>query len=142
MLKLYFLVSFDSKHECFKKFCNNCNKKQPSSHYCYVAPLKPSKLSEKFIYVFFDTERTQDVEKCDGSFQHVPYLICAQEMCSKCQTVDLLYSDCEQCGKRSYVFWEDPMGKFIDYLQLSRPFANKIYVISHNCRGYDVQFLL
>jgi hypothetical protein len=40
------------------------------------------------------------------------------------------------------VFWEDPIGKFIDYLRLSGPFADKIYVISHNSRGYDAQFLL
>ena len=40
------------------------------------------------------------------------------------------------------VFWEDPVGKFIDYFRLSRPFVDKIYVISHNSRGYDAQFLL
>jgi hypothetical protein len=51
-------------------------------------------------------------------------------------------TDCKQCGKRTHVFWEDPVGKFIDYLQLFRPFADKIYVISYNSRGYDAQFLL
>jgi hypothetical protein len=35
-----------------------------------------------------------------------------------------------------------PVGKFVDYLRLSRPFADKIYVILHNSRGYDAQFLL
>jgi len=50
--------------------------------------------------------------------------------------------DCEQCGKRIHVFWQDTVGKFIDYLRQSRPFADKIYVISHNSRGYDAQFLL
>jgi hypothetical protein len=40
-------------------------------------------------------------------------------------------------------FWaEDPVGKFIEYLRLSRPFADKIYVMSHNSRDYDAQFLL
>jgi len=43
----YLLTSY-SKHECFKKFCTFCNKKQPSGHLCYVAPLKPSKLSNKY----------------------------------------------------------------------------------------------
>jgi len=32
--------------------------------------------------------------------------------------------------------------KFIDYLLLCRPFADKVYVISHNSRGYEPQFLL
>jgi hypothetical protein len=39
-----YLVTSDSKHECFKKLFTFYNKKQPSGHLCYVAPLKPSKL--------------------------------------------------------------------------------------------------
>jgi len=42
-------VTGDSKHEFFKKFCNICNKKQTSGHFCYVAPLKPSKLSDMLL---------------------------------------------------------------------------------------------
>jgi len=45
------LVTGDSKNECYTKFCNFCNKKQPSGHVCYVPPLKPSKLSDNFLYV-------------------------------------------------------------------------------------------
>jgi len=73
-----YTVTTDSKHECFKRFCNYCIKKQPFGHFCYVAPLKPSKLTDRFLYVFFDTECTQDLEKHDGSFERIPNLICAQ----------------------------------------------------------------
>jgi len=45
--------------ECLKKFCNNCNKKEPSGHFCYAAPLKYSKFSDTFFFVFFDTECTK-----------------------------------------------------------------------------------
>jgi len=108
-----------------------------------VAPLKPSKLTDRFLYVFFDTECTQDLEKHDGPFDHIPKLICAQQMCSKCEAVDDLNVDCKLCGKRSHEFWaEDPVGKFIDHLRQSRLFADKIYVISNNSRGYDAKFLL
>jgi hypothetical protein len=137
-----FLITTDSKHECFKKFCTYCNKKQPSSHLCYMAPPKPSKLSDRFMYVLFDTECTQDLERHEGSFEYVPNLICAQQVCSKCETIKDNNVDCEQCGKRVHVFWQDSVGKFIDYLRQSRPFADKIFVISHNSRGYDAQFLL
>jgi len=126
----------------FKRFCSNCNKLQPSDHFCYVAPLIPSKLTNRFLYVFFDTECTQDLERCDESFEHIPNLICAQLLCFKCEAVDDLSVDCEQCGKRTHMFWHDPVGRFIDYLWLSRPFADKIYVISHISHGYDAQFLL
>ena len=87
-------------------------------------------------------ECTQDLEYRDGSFEHVPNLICVQQMCCKREDVDDLSVDCEQCGKRVHVFWQDTVGKFIDYLRQSRPFADNVYVISHNSRGYDAQFLL
>ena len=78
-----FFVTSNNKHECFKKFCTNCNKLQPSGYFCYVAPLKPSKLTDMFLYVFFHTECTQYLESCHGSFKHVRNLICAQQMSSK-----------------------------------------------------------
>ena len=40
------------------------------------------------------------------------------------------------------MFWQDLVGKVIDYLRQSRPFADKIYILAHNSRGYDAQFLL
>jgi L-lactate utilization protein LutB len=89
------------------------------------------------MYVFY-TESKQDFEKHNGSLS-----ICAQQMCSKSEAVEDLSVDCTQCGKCTHVFWvEDPVGKFIDYLRQSRPFADKMYVISHNSKGYDAQFLL
>ena len=57
-----YTVNTDSKHECFKRFCNYCNKKQPSGHFCYMVPLKPSKLTSVFVCFFFDTVCTQDLE--------------------------------------------------------------------------------
>jgi hypothetical protein len=124
------------------KFCSNCNRKTHFGHFCYVAPLKATKLSEKIMYIFFDTECTQDLEELDESFEHVPILICAQQMFSKCVSMDDTYIDCKQCGPRTHEFCQDNVCKFIDYLRLSKSFADKIYVISHNSRGYDAQFLL
>ena len=40
--------------------------------------------------------------------------------------MDDMNANCEQCGKRTHVFWEDPVGEFIDYLRLSRVFSDKI----------------
>ena len=57
--------------------------------------------TDKIMYVFFDTECMQDLEKRDGSFEHVPNLICAQQMCSKCEAVGDLSIDFEQWGKRA-----------------------------------------
>jgi len=70
-----FRVTGYSKHECFMRCCNNCYKRQPSRHFCYVIPLTPSKLTDRVLCIFFDAEYTQDLEKHDGSFQHIPNLI-------------------------------------------------------------------
>jgi hypothetical protein len=121
-----YLVTSDSKHECFKKICTFFNKKQTSGHLCYVAPLKPSKLSNRYLYVFFETECTQDLQKRDGYFEHVPNLICDQQMCSKCEAVNDVNVDCEQCGKHVHTFWQETVGKFIDYLRMSRSLPVKI----------------
>jgi len=40
------------------------------------------------MYVFFDTECKQDFQKHDGSFEHFRNIICARQMCSKCEVVD------------------------------------------------------
>jgi len=45
-----------------------------------VAPLKPRKLTDRFMYGFFDTECTQDLEKCDGFFEHFPNLMCSADV--------------------------------------------------------------
>jgi hypothetical protein len=78
-----------------------------------VDPLKPCKLSEKYMYFFFDTECTQDLEKSDGSFEHGPNLVCAQQMCSKCIAVGNMNDDCKHYDQRTHAFWETPVGKFI-----------------------------
>jgi hypothetical protein len=116
-------LTANRKYECFMKFCTYCNNLQLSSSLCYVAPLKPSNLIDRFMYVFFDTECTQDLQKCDGSFEHISNLICDRQMCYKCEAVDDLSVDCEQCGKRTQIFLQDPVGKCIisgspDHLQI------------------------
>jgi hypothetical protein len=75
-----FQINTDYKHERFKKFCTYCNKKKLSGHICYMAPLKPINLSDRFMFVFFDTKFTQDLEKCEKCFEYVPNLICAQQI--------------------------------------------------------------
>jgi hypothetical protein len=57
------IVSGSKRHECFKPFCSMCNKHQPTGHLCYMSPLKQTKLSDRFMFVFFYVESTQDLER-------------------------------------------------------------------------------
>ena len=60
-------------------------------------------------------------------------------MCCKCEAVDDLSVDCEQCGKRTYVFWQYPVGEFIsgclEHLQIR-------FMLSHTNLEDTTQFLL
>jgi hypothetical protein len=68
------------------------------------------------MHVLFDTECTQDLEKREGSFEHIPNLISFQQVCSKSEEVNDFCVDCKPCGRRNNVFWaEEPIGKFIYY---------------------------
>jgi hypothetical protein len=75
-----YLVTSDNKHECFKKFCNYCCKNQPSGHYCYVAPLKPSKLSNRF----FTFSSIQNVHRTSRDTMAPLYMYRNSYMLSKC----------------------------------------------------------
>jgi len=93
------------------------------------------------MHVFFDTECTQDLARDYGSFGHIPNLICAQQMCSKCQAMDDMQIDCDQCGKRTHVIWEDQVANLL-IISGCIDHSRTRFVISHNSRGYDAQFLL
>jgi len=93
------------------------------------------------LYVFFDTDCRQDLEKHGGFFEHVPNLMCSADCC-ECEEVEDANVDCEHRRKRVHWFWQHPVGTFIDYLRLSRPFADKVYAISQTSRGYDAQIIL
>ena len=100
------------KHECFKRFCNVCNKLRPTGHFCNMSPLKPSKLSNKYMYVFYDIECSEDLKRNQGSL-NMYRIFSAPSRCPKCESNEDLNIDCEQCGERTHVSWQDPLGKFI-----------------------------
>jgi len=127
-----YTVNSDPKREWFKRFCNYYYKNQTSGHsYSWLYWNLPSWQIGLYMFPLIRS-CTKDLEKLDGSFAHIPKLRCAQQIYLKCEAVDEWNVYCKQCGK---VFWvEDPVGKLIDYLQHSRPIADKMYVISHNSR--------
>ena len=91
-------------------------------------PLKPSKLSKKVLYVFFNSECTHDLENRDGSFEHISNLICAQKMRSKCGAMNDLSVDFNNV--EIHVFWQDSVDKFI--ISGCADHSRTRFVISHN----------
>ena len=55
------------KHECNKRFCDNCKQNKEIGHLCYMRPLKNTLLpaGDKVLYVFYDFEATQNTKYTD-----------------------------------------------------------------------------
>ena len=104
-----FLVTSDFRHECFKKFCNSCNKKPPSGHYCYVTPLK--RKSQQINFCIFSVIRSghKSLKIVTGHLSL--FSIHIKQMCSKCEDVGDLSVDCKQCGKLLLMSLDDHVGK-------------------------------
>jgi len=110
-----FRVTGYSKHECIKRLCNYCIKSNLSA--IFATRSHWSIASNRFI-----CHQTHVV-----SFEHITKLICAQRMCSRCETVDALSVACKHFGECTHVFWaEELVDHFIDSRHRSRPFADKI----------------
>jgi len=133
-----YLVTADTKPECSKKFCNFLKIKSNFqatfatwlhinlASFCTCSSIRSAHKTMKIVMGLLSMFRNSYV----------------RSMCSRCETVDDLSVDCEQCDKRIHSFWQDPVGKFIDCLWQFRPFADNLYFISHISRGYDTQILL
>ena len=50
--------------------------------------------------------------------------------------------DCERFRKRRHSFWNDPVADLLNYLCEPRPWANKIVMIAHNAKAFDLHFIL
>jgi len=104
-----------------------------------MRPLKDTlpPASDKVLYVFYDIETTQNTEYADESKLHVPNLVCTQQQCE-----DVEDGDSVRCGRRKHNFRQDPVGELLIYLTEHRPWVNKIIVIAHNAKAFDLHFIL
>jgi len=129
-------------HECNKRFCDNCNQTKEIGHLCYMRPLKDALPleSDKVLYVFYDFETTHNTEYTADAKLRVSNLVCVQQFCSRCDDVEV--GDCVRCGKRKHSFLQGPVGELLSYLNESRPWANKIFVIAHNSKAFDIHLIL
>ena len=74
------------KHECNKRFCVTCSENKEVGHLRYMPSLvNVPASSERVLYVFYDSETTQDTKRSDKTSVHIPNLVCLQHFCSKCE---------------------------------------------------------
>jgi len=72
------------KHDCNKRFCDNCKQNNEIGHFCYVRLLKDALFPavHKVLYVFYYFETTQIIRYKDEAKLHVPILVaCNSSVC-------------------------------------------------------------
>jgi hypothetical protein len=105
------------KHECYKRYCKNCNQNMPAGHLCYMVPLSDAIAPcNRVLYILYDFEATQDTRYNEKATEHVPNLVSVQQFCSQCEDVADIDQDCPQCGKCKHSFWEDQVGDLLTCL--------------------------
>ena len=142
------------KHECDSSKCLHCDEvyKEPP-HFCFMKPLELNGIQKKDketkIFVFFDIESRLD-DVADGTCFHHAILVVAHTYCDACFDPETeKTSSCTICGSLEQVFYgEDCVTRFMDHLMTTvqkdaqRKKIKRVYVVSHNFRGYDGRFVL
>ena len=145
-----------ARHNCNIKYCYTCkkfNNDVREQHVCYMQRLdKPKKKENQFakVFIFFDFECKQDVEKCkdkwgNSVYTHQPIMCVIQKVCEYCmprgehQTL----RGCLDCGQNQVVFKGDTtLDKTGAYLFSEDHNKRNALICAHNARSYDFQFLV
>lgn len=150
-------------HECGKKKCKICKLTVPFiDHNCFITPNNKSKLQEEDqrerVFIFYDFESQQISQKMN-EYIHKPNLCVINIVCDKCWRSDLKDRKddfCSFCGQKEFIFRGTSTVKdfntflfrtYSNYLKDRKKYSclkNDIivYVIAHNSRSYDCQFIL
>ena len=99
-------------HDCSMRYCHTCKQNRATGHLCYMRPLKdvlPAN-ANNVLYMFYDFETTQNKTYSDTANEHAPNLVCVQQFCAKCEEIEDCSIDCERCGRRRHLYWNDPVG--------------------------------
>jgi len=78
----------EKKHDCNKRWCENCGENKEIGHLCFMRPLR-NKLAacDRVLLLFYDFETPQDTKYSDSATVHFPNLVCLQQFCSKCENI-------------------------------------------------------
>lgn len=135
------------KHVCGESFCYTCMTTRPVSHHCFIPPLKNTDNTQNnnansvsFVFYDFETQQHAHLPGDESTRVHEPNLCVAQRVCLACLKNENIEMDCVACGKREFIFADQPVGQLVELVTRS-PFS-KTVCIAHNARGFDAQFIL
>ncbi|XP_036139539.1 uncharacterized protein LOC118644656 [Monomorium pharaonis] len=98
-------------------------------------------------FVFYDFETRQDelLQGSEDTYHHVPTLCVAHQVCEACSALEEDATRCRWCGIREFVFRDDPVKQFVDFVTRLTKCFKKIICIAHNAKAFhikDAQFIL
>jgi very-short-patch-repair endonuclease len=150
-------------HQCGQKKCKICKVFVPfEDHNCYMVPNDAEKLknedNRKRIFIFYDFESQQIPQKLN-EYIHKPNLCIINIVCDECWRSDLKDRKedwCSFCGQKEYIFRGTGtvrdfnnflFRRYSNYLADRKKYSKLkhdiiVYVIAHNSRAYDSQFIL
>ena len=69
--------------------------------------------ADKVLYVFYDLKTTQNKRYSDNAKANVPYLVCVQQFCARCEDMEegIYLGD----AAKEALFWDDPVGNLPNY---------------------------
>jgi hypothetical protein len=92
--------------------------------------------------MFYDFETTQHTRYSEKAIVHEPNLVCLQQFCSQCESVEDIEQDSLRCAKRKHSFWVEPVRDLLSYLCVPRTCVNKVVTLAHNAKPFDLHFIL
>lgn len=138
--KVYNRFKSKGRHSCGESCCSVCPRHRPAGHLCFIKQAKNTSRpeNEKFIYIFFDFECTQNTPSPSNpdAFVHTPNFCAAQQVCYRCVSESDMERGCAQCGVRQHVFsGAETLEHFMAYLTQPRMSFSRIILIAHNMKA-------
>ncbi len=150
-------------HKCGYIKYKHCKQMIPiTSHHCYMSPLNKAAFCQEDslpkVFIFYDFEFFQEVCE-DETLLRKPNLCVAQVVCTSCWNLkhkdNVIICCVFYTGKEICFEGFDAVNKFVDILFVEFALEMKrkkisfglkktvqIYVVAHNLRAYDIQFIL
>lgn len=137
-------------HICGYNYCSLCQETRHSDHQCYIPKYKPKTLKNR-VFVFFDLECTQELERGLSGPEHITNLCITQIVCEKCLQYNEKTYSCSNCVQRENIFPETCFRNCNGDCVLYKLFAYifellqkglNVILVGHNMGLYDGHILL
>ena len=78
-----------------KRYCETYKQKKDIGHLCYIQQKKKElPPSDEVLCVLYDFQTTENTRYTHTATVHIPNLVCVQQLCLRCYSVEYFQQDC------------------------------------------------